>query len=71
VEFTVKADDGKEPRMLREADIVLTGVSRTSKTPLSVFLAHKGFKVGNVPLVLDRDGLRSVLQQRMPKGVPR
>lgn len=55
VEFTVKADDGKEPRMLHEADIVLVGVSRTSKTPLSVFLAHKGYKVGNVPLVLDRD----------------
>ena len=55
VEFTVKADDGKEPRMLREADIVLVGVSRTSKTPLSVFLAHKGYKVGNVPLVLDRE----------------
>ena len=55
VEFTVKADDGKEPRMLEQADIVLVGVSRTSKTPLSVFLAHKGYKVGNVPLVLDRD----------------
>ncbi|MCP4804837.1 MAG: kinase/pyrophosphorylase [Proteobacteria bacterium] len=55
VEFTVKADDGKEPRMLTEADIVLVGVSRTSKTPLSVFLAHKGYRVGNVPLVLDRD----------------
>jgi regulator of PEP synthase PpsR (kinase-PPPase family) len=54
VEFTVKADDGKEPRVLRQADIVLVGVSRTSKTPLSTFLAHKGFKVGNVPLVLDR-----------------
>ena len=54
VEFTVKADDGKEPRSLRQADIVLVGVSRTSKTPLSTFLAHKGFKVGNVPLVLDR-----------------
>jgi regulator of PEP synthase PpsR (kinase-PPPase family) len=54
VEFTVKADDGKETRMLHEADIVLVGVSRTSKTPLSTFLAHKGFKVGNVPLVLDR-----------------
>ncbi len=53
VEFTVKADDGKEPRLLREADIVLVGVSRTSKTPLSVFLAHKGFKVSNVPVVLD------------------
>lgn len=54
VEFTVKADDGKEPRMLREADIILVGVSRTSKTPLSTYLAHKGFKVGNVPVVLDR-----------------
>ncbi|MCB9669368.1 MAG: kinase/pyrophosphorylase [Alphaproteobacteria bacterium] len=55
VEFTVKADDGKEPRMLRGADIILVGVSRTSKTPLSTFLAHKGFKVGNVPIVLDHD----------------
>ncbi|MEL6345937.1 MAG: pyruvate, water dikinase regulatory protein [Myxococcota bacterium] len=54
VEFTVKADDGKEPRMLLKADIILVGVSRTSKTPLSVFLAHKGYKVSNVPLVLDR-----------------
>jgi regulator of PEP synthase PpsR (kinase-PPPase family) len=54
VEFTVKADDGKDPRALRRADIVLVGVSRTSKTPLSTFLAHKGYKVGNVPLVLDR-----------------
>jgi regulator of PEP synthase PpsR (kinase-PPPase family) len=55
VEFTVKVDDGKEPRMLDKADIVLVGVSRTSKTPLSVFLAYKGYKVANVPLVLNRD----------------
>ena len=55
VEFSVKADDGKEPRMLTEADIVLLGISRTGKTPLSVFLAHKGYKVGNVPLVLNHD----------------
>lgn len=53
VEFTVKADDGKEPRMLVNADVILVGVSRTSKTPLSTFLAHKGFKVANVPIVLD------------------
>jgi regulator of PEP synthase PpsR (kinase-PPPase family) len=62
VEFTVKADDGKETRMLPEADIVLVGVSRTSKTPLSTFLAHKGFKVGNVPLVLDRPIPRELFQ---------
>ncbi len=55
VEFTVKVDDGKEPRMLEKADIVLVGVSRTSKTPLSVFLAYKGYKVANVPLVLGRE----------------
>lgn len=68
VEFTVKADDGKEPRMLRQADIVLVGVSRTSKTPLSVFLAHKGYRVSNVPVVLDHplpDELMEVDQQRI------
>ncbi len=54
VEYTLKCDDGKEPGMLRHAEIVLVGVSRTSKTPLSSYLAHKGFKVGNVPIVLDR-----------------
>jgi regulator of PEP synthase PpsR (kinase-PPPase family) len=52
VEFTVRGDDGKNPRMLNEADIILLGVSRTSKTPLSVFLAHKGYKVCNIPIVL-------------------
>ena len=54
IEFTVRGDDGKNPRMLHKADIVLVGVSRTSKTPLSVFLAHKGYKVCNIPIVLDR-----------------
>lgn len=51
IEFTVKHDDGQEPRNLRQADIVLLGVSRTSKTPLSIYLAHRGWKVANVPLV--------------------
>ena len=53
VEFTVKNDDGREPRHLPKADLVLVGISRTSKTPLSTFLAQKGYKVSNVPLVLD------------------
>src|SRR6185369_4122971 len=52
VEFTVRNDDGREPQNLPKADLVLVGVSRTSKTPLSTFLAQKGFKVANVPLVL-------------------
>lgn len=51
VEFAVKYDDGKDPRGVKKADICLVGVSRTSKTPLSMYLAHKNYKVANVPLV--------------------
>jgi regulator of PEP synthase PpsR (kinase-PPPase family) len=51
IEFAVKYDDGRDPRGILKADIVLVGVSRTSKTPLSMYLAHKRFKVANVPLV--------------------
>jgi regulator of PEP synthase PpsR (kinase-PPPase family) len=51
VEFAVRYDDGKDPRGISLADIVLVGVSRTSKTPLSMYLAHKRIKVANVPLV--------------------
>lgn len=51
IEFAVKYDDGKDPRGLRLADLVLVGVSRTSKTPLSMYLANKQIKVANVPLV--------------------
>lgn len=51
VEFAVKYDDGKDTRGIKKADIILLGVSRTSKTPLSMFLAHRYLKVANVPLV--------------------
>lgn len=51
VEFTVKCDDGRDPRSLARADIVLLGVSRASKTPVSMYLAHRTYKVANVPLV--------------------
>ncbi len=51
IEFAVKYDDGRDPRGISRADIVLIGVSRTSKTPLSQYLAHKRLKVANVPLV--------------------
>ena len=53
IEFTVKHDDGKEVRDLDQSDIVLVGISRTSKTPLSIFLSHKGWKVTNIPIVLN------------------
>jgi [pyruvate, water dikinase]-phosphate phosphotransferase / [pyruvate, water dikinase] kinase len=52
IEYTVRHDDGKTFTELDKADIVLVGISRTSKTPLSIFLSHKGWKVANVPLVL-------------------
>lgn len=51
VNFTVKHDDGQETRYLHKADLVLVGVSRSSKTPLSMYLAHKGYRVANIPLV--------------------
>lgn len=51
VEFAVKYDDARDTSGVLQADIVLVGVSRTSKTPLSMYLAHQKFKVANVPLV--------------------
>lgn len=51
IEFTVKHDDGMRLTDILDAEIILTGVSRTSKTPTSMYLAHKGYKVANVPLV--------------------
>lgn len=51
IEFTLSHDDGMSPERLKNAEIVLTGVSRAGKTPLSVYLAMYGWKVANVPLV--------------------
>jgi regulator of PEP synthase PpsR (kinase-PPPase family) len=51
IEFAVKYDDGVGARGLEEADVVLVGVSRTSKTPLSMYLGYLGHKVANVPIV--------------------
>ena len=51
IEFAVKYDDGVGARGLPEADIVLVGVSRTSKTPLSMYLGYLGYKTANVPIV--------------------
>lgn len=51
--FTMEHDDGHLPQDIEEADIVLVGVSRTSKTPTSIYLANRGIKTANVPIVLD------------------
>jgi [pyruvate, water dikinase]-phosphate phosphotransferase / [pyruvate, water dikinase] kinase len=50
--YTMLHDDGQHVEGLEEADVVLVGVSRTSKTPTSIYLANRGVKTGNVPLVL-------------------
>jgi len=52
VEFAIEHDDGKRAEELDKADLVLVGVSRTTKTPLSIYLAYRGWLVGNVPIVM-------------------
>ncbi len=61
VEFAVMHDDGKHLEGLTHAEIVLVGLSRTGKTPLSVYLALEGWRVGNVPLVYEQPVPREVL----------
>ena len=51
IEYSVKYDDGKHFTDIGEADALIVGVSRTSKTPLSMYLANKGYKIANIPLV--------------------
>ena len=53
IEFTVAHDDGQRPQELPSADIVLLGVSRCGKTPLSMYLAVQGWKVANIPIVFE------------------
>lgn len=52
IQFTVQHDDGQNISELDQADLVLTGVSRSSKTPLSIYLSMRGLKVANVPIIL-------------------
>ena len=51
MEYTIAHDDGRDVTGLEKADIVLLGISRTSKTPLSMYLSHQGWKVANIPLI--------------------
>lgn len=52
IEFTLNHDDGRNIASLEEADVVLVGISRTSKTPLSIYLSLEGLKVVNVPIIM-------------------
>ena len=51
IQFTMNHDDGNSINDIEKSDIILVGVSRTSKTPTSIYLANRGFKTSNIPLV--------------------
>ncbi len=55
IEYTLNHDDGINPHRLHQAEIILTGVSRSGKTPLSVYMSMFGWKVANVPIVLNAE----------------
>lgn len=64
--FTMMHDDGQQPENLENADVVLLGVSRTSKTPTSIYLANRGIKTANIPLVPEVPLPPNVLALRQP-----
>jgi len=66
IQFTIAHDDGIGWEAWEEADILLAGVSRTSKTPTSIYLANRGFKVANIPLVVESPPPQSLFQLRHP-----
>ena len=63
IQFTMNHDDGNLVKEIQKSDIILLGVSRTSKTPTSIFLANKGFKTSNIPLVNDKS-LPKILKEK-------
>src|SRR5690606_6642356 len=64
--FTMDHDDGQSLDDIDEADIVLVGISRTSKTPTSIYLANRGLKTANVPIVVGMPVPGSLLGARRP-----
>jgi regulator of PEP synthase PpsR (kinase-PPPase family) len=55
VQFTITHDDGKVITDLDKSDVILIGISRTSKTPTSIYLANRGYKVANIPLIPNKN----------------
>lgn len=69
IQFTIAHDDGIGHENWEEADIVLAGVSRASKTPTSIYLANRGYKTANIPLVPESPPPRSLYSLRHPMVV--
>lgn len=66
LDFALDHDDGQNPARLAEADVILVGVSRTSKTPTSIYLSNRGIKVANVPIVPGIDLPPELFELRRP-----
>jgi regulator of PEP synthase PpsR (kinase-PPPase family) len=66
IQFTIAHDDGIGWENWEEADIVLAGVSRTSKTPTSIYLANRGYKVANIPIVVESPPPQNLFELRRP-----
>ena len=64
IQFTMNHDDGHNTDNILESDIILVGVSRTSKTPTSIYLANKGLKTSNIPLVNEMSIPRDVISSK-------
>jgi regulator of PEP synthase PpsR (kinase-PPPase family) len=64
--FTMEHDDGQLPADMNDADIVLIGISRTSKTPTSIYLANRGIKTANIPIVLGVPVPQSLVEAQAP-----
>jgi len=62
IQFTMNHDDGNFVKEIKKSDIILLGVSRTSKTPTSIYLANKGFKTSNIPLI-NENSIPQILRQ--------
>ncbi len=64
IQFTMSHDDGKRVDDINNADVILLGVSRTSKTPTSIYLANRGYKTINIPLVLKNKVPKDILENK-------
>ncbi|MBL4874029.1 MAG: kinase/pyrophosphorylase [Rhodobacteraceae bacterium] len=69
IDYAISHDDGLSAEYLRQADVILVGVSRTSKTPTCIYLAYQGIRAANVPLVPDQDVPES-FTEALAAGVP-
>ena len=69
IQFTMNHDDGNQTDDIEKSDIILLGVSRTSKTPTSIYLANRGYKTSNIPIVNDKSIPEKILNKNFKSCV--